>query len=74
MHDCLRINTIDGMRILGICVLLWATLHCTGSEEKLKVCREYGANVAINYKTQDFATEVLSATSDRGNYCVSKLI
>ena len=48
---------------LGICVLL-----CTGSEEKLKVCGEYGADVAINYKTQDFATEVLSATSDRGNY------
>jgi NADPH:quinone reductase-like Zn-dependent oxidoreductase len=30
------------------------------------VCKEYGADVAINYKTQDFAAEVLSATADRG--------
>lgn len=30
------------------------------------MCKEYGADVAINYKTQDFAVEVLSATGDRG--------
>ena len=30
------------------------------------MCKEYGADVAINYKTQDFAVEVLSATADRG--------
>ena len=37
-----------------------------GSDQKLEVCKEYGADVAINYKTQDFAVEVLSATADRG--------
>lgn len=30
------------------------------------MCKEYGADVAINYKTQDFAVEVLSATAERG--------
>ena len=38
----------------------------SGSEQKLQVCKEYGADVAINYKTQDFAVEVLSATADIG--------
>lgn len=41
------------------CILL-------GSDQKVEVCKEYGADVAINYKTQDFAVEVLSATADRG--------
>ena len=38
----------------------------SGSDQKVQVCKEYGADVAINYKTQDFAVEVLSATADRG--------
>ena len=38
----------------------------TGSEEKLGVCKQYGADVTINYKTQDFAAEVLAATEDKG--------
>ena len=37
-----------------------------GSEEKLSVCRKYGADVAVNYKTSDFAAEVLSATDNQG--------
>lgn len=38
----------------------------TGSDEKLAVCRQYGADVGINYKTQDFPTEVLAATNNKG--------
>ena len=38
----------------------------SGSDQKVEVCKEYGADVAINYKTQDFAVEVLSATADTG--------
>ena len=39
------------------------------------MCKEYGADVAINYKTQDFAVEVLSATADRGIIsCSMKII
>ena len=37
-----------------------------GSDQKVEVCKQYGADVAINYKTQDFAVEVLSATAERG--------
>ena len=36
------------------------------SEEKLKLCRELGADVAINYAEQDFAKVVMEETGDRG--------
>ena len=37
-----------------------------GSEEKLDACRELGAAVAINYKSDDFLDGVLAATNGRG--------
>ena len=37
-----------------------------GSEEKLELCRSLGADVAINYKEQDFAEVVLAETGNRG--------
>jgi putative PIG3 family NAD(P)H quinone oxidoreductase len=37
-----------------------------GSEEKLAVCRELGADVAVNYRDQDFVEEVGKATDGRG--------
>lgn len=37
-----------------------------GSPEKLARCRELGAELAINYKTEDFVTAVLSATNNEG--------
>jgi NADPH2:quinone reductase len=37
-----------------------------GSEEKLKLCRDLGADVVINYKEQDFADVVLAETGNRG--------
>ena len=37
-----------------------------GSEEKLEVCRSLGADVAIDYKQQDFVDEVRSATAGAG--------
>jgi len=37
-----------------------------GSEEKVETCRKLGADVAINYKTQDFVTAVREATGDMG--------
>lgn len=42
-----------------------------GSDQKVEVCKQYGADVAINYKTQDFAVEVLSVTADRGIIIIS---
>jgi NADPH2:quinone reductase len=37
-----------------------------GSEEKLALCRELGAEVAINYRDTDFAAVVLEKTQGRG--------
>ncbi|HET8614695.1 MAG TPA: NAD(P)H-quinone oxidoreductase [Actinomycetales bacterium] len=37
-----------------------------GSAEKLERCRELGADIAVNYKEQDFVEEVLSATEGHG--------
>ena len=41
----------------------WIT---AGSEEKCAKARDLGADVAINYKTQDFAEEVRTGTDGRG--------
>ena len=51
--------------LVHVPIFTYCDVH-VGSEEKLQVCKEYGADVAINYKTQDFAVEVLSATANRG--------
>ena len=46
--------------------------YCIGSDEKLAVCKSYGADIAVNYKTTDFVAEVLSATGNKGTFvCVS---
>ena len=37
-----------------------------GSEEKLEVCRSLGADVAVNYREQDFVEEVRAATDGGG--------
>jgi NADPH2:quinone reductase len=37
-----------------------------GSDEKCEACRKLGADVAINYKTQDFVAETKKATDGKG--------
>ena len=37
-----------------------------GSEEKCEACRKLGADVAINYKTEDFVAATKAATGDKG--------
>jgi NADPH2:quinone reductase len=37
-----------------------------GSAEKCEACRKLGADVAINYKTEDFVAATKAATSDKG--------
>jgi NADPH2:quinone reductase len=37
-----------------------------GSQEKLALCRELGAEIAIDYREADFAPAVMQATGDRG--------
>ncbi len=41
-------------------------LATASTEEKLALCRELGADVAINYRTTDFAAAVLDATDGCG--------
>jgi putative PIG3 family NAD(P)H quinone oxidoreductase len=46
---------------------LGARVACTaGSEAKLAVCRELGADIAIDYKQQDFVEEIKDATGGHG--------
>jgi NADPH2:quinone reductase len=37
-----------------------------GSQEKCEACRKLGADVAINYKTEDFVAATKAATGDKG--------
>jgi NADPH2:quinone reductase len=37
-----------------------------GSDDKCEACRKLGADVAINYKTQDFVAETKAATGGKG--------
>jgi NADPH2:quinone reductase len=37
-----------------------------GSDEKCAACRRLGADVAINYKTEDFVAATMTATADKG--------
>jgi NADPH:quinone reductase-like Zn-dependent oxidoreductase len=45
-----------------------------GSEEKLEFCRMRGADLAINYRTEDVAQVVLDATGGRGVDVVCDLV
>jgi len=46
---------------LGIKVFVTA-----GSEEKLAACKDLGADVCINYKTEDFVERVKQETNGKG--------
>lgn len=43
-----------------------AVFVTAGSEAKLAACRDLGAALAVNYKTQDFLAQVMAATNDAG--------
>jgi putative PIG3 family NAD(P)H quinone oxidoreductase len=43
-----------------------AKIIITASKEKHKVCKELGADITIDYKKQDFKTEVLKITNNYG--------
>ncbi|QUQ69827.1 NAD(P)H-quinone oxidoreductase [Kutzneria sp. CA-103260] len=57
---------------IGTCAIqigkaLGATVAVTaGSQERLDKCRELGADIAVNYKTEDFVEEVRKATDGHG--------
>ncbi|HEY8123720.1 MAG TPA: zinc-binding dehydrogenase [Myxococcota bacterium] len=57
----------SGSAAIQLAVNAGARVFATaGSEEKLALCRELGAELAINYREGDFAQAVLDATNGRG--------
>lgn len=55
------VTAIQLAKVWGARVLVTA-----GTAEKCAACLDLGADLAINYRDQDFAAEVLKATSGRG--------
>jgi putative PIG3 family NAD(P)H quinone oxidoreductase len=56
-----------GTRAIQLTRHAGATVFCTaGTPEKLARCRELGADVAINYKDEDFVARVREETAGRG--------
>lgn len=56
-----------GTMAIQLAAYAGARVLCTaGSDAKLERCRELGADVAINYRTEDFAARVLAETGGAG--------
>ena len=56
-----------GVTAIAVAKALGARVIVTaGSDEKVAACMALGADVGINYKTQDFVAEVKAATGGRG--------
>jgi len=57
---------------IGTTAIMLAKAHgarvivTVGSDEKAEACRKLGADVAINYNTQDFVAETKKATANKG--------
>ena len=56
-----------GLTAIQLAKAFGAIVLCTvGNEEKVKACVSAGADIAINYRTQDFVKEALNATEQKG--------
>jgi putative PIG3 family NAD(P)H quinone oxidoreductase len=56
-----------GLTAIQLAKAFGAHVMCTvGNEEKIRACLAAGADLAINYRTQDFAKEVMDATDQKG--------
>jgi NADPH2:quinone reductase len=65
------IGTVATMLAKAFCVKVITTV---GSEEKRQASLALGADVSINYRTQDFVAETLSATHNKGANVVVDMI
>src|SRR5262245_1328599 len=45
-----------------------------GSEEKCEACRKLGADLAINYQTEDFVAATKAATGDKGDEVIVDMV
>lgn len=56
-----------GLTAIQLAKQFGATVYTTvGNAEKAKICIEKGADVAINYREQDFVDEILKITNNKG--------
>jgi len=55
-----------GSAAIQLCHMIGARIAVTCSSGKVSACREMGADVVIDYTTQDFVEEVQKATGGRG--------
>lgn len=64
-----------GVSAIQLCKNLGHKVFVTaGSDEKGKACVALGADLAINYKTQDFVAEVKKATGGKGVDCIIDIV
>jgi len=67
-----RLLVHGGSSGIGLAALLLAqhvgaqALVTVGSDDKAQFCRDYGAQAAINYRTEDFAARTLELTGGEG--------
>jgi NADPH:quinone reductase len=56
-----------GVTAIQLAKAFGATVYATvGSDEKVAACKQFGADVVFNYKTQDWAKELFTVTEKRG--------
>lgn len=55
-----------GTAAIGLAREIGAKIIITASGEKHRICKELGADITINYKTQNFLNEVFKFTSNYG--------
>ena len=56
-----------GLTAIQLAKAFGARVFCTvGNADKVQACVKAGADVAINYKTQDFVAEVMNASAQQG--------
>lgn len=56
-----------GTTAIQMASALGATVYTTaGTDAKCRACEDLGADLAINYRTQDFVAEIKSASDNRG--------
>ena len=64
-----------GLTAIQLAKAFGARVICTvGNEEKIRACLAAGADLAINYRTQDFAKEVMDATDQKGVYIILDMV
>ncbi|MFM7699142.1 MAG: NAD(P)H-quinone oxidoreductase [Limnohabitans sp.] len=64
-----------GLTAIQLAKAFGARVMCTvGNTEKMQACQAAGADLSINYRTQDFVKEVMSATEQKGVHIILDMV